>query len=224
MRRVLRWDPYGEPSEDGMQFRLFYEGQFLASSGEPRDGQLDRRALHKHNLRRAFHRQLQHLWETHPFLSKAKIFGDMFDIQDQPLRPMVEVVRDMHPNCGFNWVPLVCRQFSLLCKLEILMLRRDRPGAIFRDSRDIDNRLKTLFDALKMPRDMGELGGMAPIEGEDPFFVLLQSDDLITHVSVETDDLLDPPSEAGMDDSWARVVVTVTLSPYAANMFNLNFA
>ncbi len=75
-----------------------------------------------------------------------------------------------------------------------------------------------------MPENKGEIGENTPQEGETPFFVLLQSDNLISHVSVETSELLDPPHNAGKDGSYARLIVSVTLSPYYVNMFNLGFA
>jgi hypothetical protein len=98
----------------------------------------------------------------------------------------------------------------------------DRPGRIF-NARDIDNRLKTLFDALKMPT-APELGGELPIDDDNPMFVLLQKDELISHVSVETDDLLASPPSAGRDDSYARLLIDVSIQPYDVNMFNLSFA
>jgi hypothetical protein len=82
---------------------------------------------------------------------------------------------------------LVIEELSLSCRLDILFLRSDRAGSLIK-SGDIDNRLKTLFDALRMPESKAELGGYEkPIDDEDPFFVLLQDDKLITHISVETD-------------------------------------
>lgn len=51
---------------------------------------------------------------------------------------------------------------------------------------DIDNRLKTLFDALRLPNQTNELVGYDnPAPDENPFFCLLEDDSLITHVSVE---------------------------------------
>jgi len=44
---------------------------------------------------------------------------------------------------------------------------------------DIDNRIKVLFDGLKMPETVSELGGVALESEEDPFFCLLEDDNLI---------------------------------------------
>lgn len=88
-------------------------------------------------------------------------------------------------------------------------------------SRDLDNRLKVLFDALRMPQNPNELTGEDFQQDEDPMFVLLQDDSLITSVSVETDELLSP---ANHDDSQVRLTISVNLRPYNVNMFNISFA
>ena len=61
---------------------------------------------------------------------------------------------------------------------------RGRPGHAVQD---VDNRLKTIFDALRMAKGADELGRntaspQVPDKSEDPFFVVLQDDKLITHV------------------------------------------
>jgi len=117
-------------------------------------------------------------------------------------------------------VPLVCKQFSLTCSVEILLLRSDRPGGIF-NARDIDNRLKVIFDALRKPANEKELEGIEIDDDEKPMFVLLEDDSLISSVAVETDELLSP---ANGDDSEVRLTVSVSLKPYEVNMFNLSFA
>jgi hypothetical protein len=73
------------------------------------------------------------------------------------------------------------------------MLRPEPPGALITQGGDIDNRLKTLFDALRMPHNLSELPkGSVPDVDQDPFFCLLEDDNLITAVSVKTDRLLVP--------------------------------
>ena len=90
-------------------------------------------------------------------------------------------------------------------------------------SGDIDNRLKTIFDALRMPASKDELGGYeTPEEGETPFYCLLTDDKLISRVSVETDTLLQPTSlEAGDND--ARLVILIKLRPVDVGWDNISF-
>lgn len=112
---------------------------------------------------------------------------------------------------------------SLICGLHILFLRPDTPGQMIR-SGDIDNRLKTLFDALRMPAEAQELGKYRePVEGETPFHVLLQDDKLISQLSVETDLLLEP-SALEPDENDARLVITVQTRIYGARWGNLSYA
>src|ERR1017187_1955041 len=68
------------------------------------------------------------------------------------------------------------------------------PSESHADSRVIDNRIKVLFDGLRMPKASNEIDG-APQEGEDPFYCLLEDDSLITRVNVTTDRLLTPKAD-----------------------------
>jgi hypothetical protein len=103
----------------------------------------------------------------------------------------------------------------LICSLSILFLRTDAPGAIV-NSGDVDNRLKTLFDGLRMPTNKDEVRH-GPSDDEKPFFVLLEDDKLITHLSVETDTLLEQVSEH-WDDNDVRLIISVKVKPYAGMM------
>lgn len=233
-RVIIRRDADPIAEEPLVKFRLFYQGPLFASKGDAFDEQVDRRRGHKHSLRHAFHRQLRHYWQTHPWLSTTSAGWDVLGLKrdelDLPAAGMPhrspymwEHLARLHEVQGIKFVPLVCAEFKLLCELDILMLRRDRPGGIFQ-SRDIDNRLKTLFDALRMPKNGLELDGIEVEDEDRPMFTLLQDDSLITNVSVETDELLDPPEESGKDDSYVRLLIDVKLHPYDINMFNLSFA
>jgi hypothetical protein len=109
------------------------------------------------------------------------------------------------------------------CEIDILFLRPDPPGKLLQ-SGDIDNRLKTVFDALKMPSSLDEAGGKGPQEDESPFFVLLEDDKLISSVSIKTDTLLEPTSSAMTNDiSDARLVIHVRFWPIRATWSNIDF-
>ena len=75
------------------------------------------------------------------------------------------------------------------------VLLGDGPGSIVKSGGDIDNRLKVLFDALRMPQTCDEVCGDVPAEDENPFFCLLEDYKLISKVQVETNRLLTPPAE-----------------------------
>jgi hypothetical protein len=63
-----------------------------------------------------------------------------------------------------------------------------------------------------------------PRPDEDPFFCLLEDDKQVSHLSVETDRLLDPPTPDAANERKAKIVITVELRPYYVNLFNLSFA
>jgi hypothetical protein len=77
-------------------------------------------------------------------------------------------------------------------------------------SGDLDNRLKILFDALRMPKpNSKELPPNAvPDDTEHPFFCLLEDDALITRVSIESDRLLDRQMKT---DSEVELVIRAKL-------------
>ena len=111
-----------------MEFRLTYAGELLAKRG---------RSLHVHNIRREFHKQLKILWNEHPVLKRGHPSGP--NIPD----PESSIGRTFGQH-GFRWKPIVTEDNGLICALDILMLRKGPPGEV---RTDIDNRLKTLFDA-----------------------------------------------------------------------------
>lgn len=125
---------------------------------------------------------------------------------------------------SYRFAPLVTKSLGVHCALNVLFLRNLPPGEIVHRG-DIDNRIKTLLDGLKMPTDAKQLGGYeAPDDGEDPFFCLLEDDSLITRLAVEADTLLEPIEGDQPNVTDARVVITVTLKPYVGTYQNQAFA
>jgi hypothetical protein len=107
-------------------------------------------------------------------------------------KPIFQHIADNYNSFGYRFLPLVSKENGVICAVEILFLRRDNPGGLIVNAGDIDNRMKTLFDAFRMPQTKAELGGHEPEEHENPFFCLVQDDSLITSGSVTTDRLLQP--------------------------------
>lgn len=230
-----------------MRFRLTYEGPLLSSqpaqltdkNGNPAK---DRKGEHKHRIRQQLHPQLKRLWSANQFLRFNKLTpASSWDIlpesamsvqwdDQQRKRPMSELLSQVfshHKDLGYGYVPLIWEDADLACSLRILCLRLDHDNAVL-PGRDIDNRIKTLIDALMMPsvkqgppmRDNEELPAQ---EDEKPFFVLLDDDRRIAHLEIETDHLLAPvPSDA--DESYVRLLITVETRVVNTTMFNLSFA
>tara|TARA_R110002074_G_scaffold401834_1_gene601743 strand:- start:1216 stop:1956 length:741 start_codon:yes stop_codon:yes gene_type:complete len=227
------------PTEPQMRFRLTYEGLLRSVNRDPLDHKPDLLALHKHVIRSSFHGQLKQLWETDEFLKQAKVDRHSFppaqptDLRpkwatsDEQRIPLKDALAGQYVSQnGFNFVPLVTERFNLLCSLSILFLRRDIPGSLI-SAGDIDNRVKTIIDALRPPQKPNEFIGkdMQPIVPEPdqtPFYCLMEDDKQVSHLSVETDTLLDPINNE-MDLAKVRLIITVELRPYYITMQNLNF-
>ena len=93
-----------------------------------------------------------------------------------------------HPCAGIKFVPLVIRIRYMECHLAVTWHRHDPPGTILSETGDIGNRLKTLFDSLRMPHNPSELPPALKHPGV--FFCLLEDDSLITKLSVDTSQIL----------------------------------
>jgi hypothetical protein len=239
-RKIIYLDPIERDQEEpALRFRLVYQGPLRASQTYKAGQQPDRLSDHKHEIRKIFHRQLKTLWGGNKFLRDAVIGPSQWKKINQPVfdlnwdlgsatekdERLVDIIARKYPMLGHNFVPLVYEDASLLCSLDILFLRRDTPGNVL-NAGDLDNRLKTLIDALKMPRNMNELGKYtSPAKDEDPFFCLLDDDKGITSFAVESDNLLQYDKINNQDDqSQVNIVITVEIKPYSITLFNLAFA
>ncbi len=221
--RILRNDPQVKWGADILRFRLTYQGLLLSESTK---GSLrSARATHKQEIRKHFHKQLKRLWETNPALASAGtgksekwvIFGTLSSANS------VDGLAWRFELGDYNFVPLITDNLDVLCNIDVLYLSNYPPGSVFK-SGDIDNRLKTLFDALTMPKDKLQLGDyVSPEEEEKPFFCLLEDDSLITKASVETDTLLSPVSTLP-DSNDARVIITVETKLAHVKFDNIAFA
>lgn len=158
-----------------MKFTLTYRGELKSNRG----------AKDKHELRRHFHRQLKELWTQKPLSGFRRRLLDRSS-NDQS----TNIVRDI---AGFEFAPLICERLALTAELRITLFRPHPPGALVGSGGDIDNRMKTVLDALKVPSEPNALpNGATPSDDEIPFFCLLEDDKLITELSVTTERLLEP--------------------------------
>ena len=159
-----------------MEFRLIYEG--------PLHGQ-GAKSSHKWEIRRALHPQLQRLWQERPLKDAAT------RLLAHPAPPgQVSVIVEKG---GLRFAPLVTQRLDLYAELSVLLFRQQPRGTLITDGGDIDNRLKTLLDGLRVPR--GALEGRADLPTEpdpQPFFCLLEDDSLVSKVTVESEQLLRP--------------------------------
>lgn len=173
-----------------MKFTLYYRGP-LKSNGT---------AAEKHAIRKVFHKQLNVLWTQEPLLSNEDEL-----LQSGSITGGIGIIKTVNNKL---YVPLVNSRIQSIASIKINLLRPEAPGNIVTQGGDIDNRLKTLFDALKIP-DAGSLHPTTIFEpDEDPFHCVLEDDNLITNVSVKTDRLLLP------DASTNEVVLIIKVTTY----------
>ena len=159
-----------------MEFRLIYEG--------PLHGQ-GAKSSHKWAIRRALHPQLQRLWQERPLRDQA---GSLLAHPAAPAKPSVIVEKG-----GRLFAPLVTQRLDLYAEISVLLFRQQPRGTLITDGGDIDNRLKTLLDGLRVPHGSLEGSPDEPVEPDpSPFFCLLEDDSLVTKVTVESEQLLRP--------------------------------
>jgi hypothetical protein len=157
------------------------------------------RTAEKQCLRRVFHRQLAEFWKQNPL-------NDYRYLWDSSI-PLFKPTSDIRRKCGaFEFVPLVNEYMHLVADLQIHLLRPEPPGSVKAQSGDLDNRMKTLLDALRIPRVLDEIPSNAvPASDEHPFFCLLEDDALINSFSVITHRWLEP----GIPAKEAILIVSV---------------
>jgi hypothetical protein len=168
-----------------MEFRLVYRGPLKTDRG-PKD---------KHSIRMQIHPQLKELW-THEPLSGLRKY-----LQYPPATGEMSVIEEVE-SCRF--APVVTGKLHLVCDLDIIMLRPEKPGRVIMGG-DVDNRLKTLFDALRCPKNPEEIppedAGGLPC----PLHCSMQDDSLVSDLRVTCDRLLDPK-----DPEEVLLIVQVT--------------
>jgi hypothetical protein len=218
-----------------MEFRLVYDGQL-------RSGQGGGSSANKHEIRKAIHQQLAQLWEAIPDLKMrssphsvlrapaaegmAGQLGYKVTMAAAIQQPSLwETLGGRFQRCDYRFVPLVSNHLKLTCSLDILLLWRDRIVPVG-PAGDIDNRLKTLFDALQIPQSCSDVD---PPTGKDEYlFVLLENDNLITDVRVTTDRMLTPyvqtPGQgASHPENLVRLVINVKVQPSVVDFENVAF-
>jgi len=158
-----------------MEFYLKYDGPLKSNAG----------AKDKHKIREYLYPQMKKQWDIKPLNHlKGKILTSGRELS---------VLKEVD---GVIFAPLVSSVLEFICQLDITILWTEEPGVISEFGGDIDNRLKTLFDALQCP----DINQIKPVKesfaDKQPFFCLLENDKLITSVNIHTHTLLCSKNEA----------------------------
>jgi hypothetical protein len=159
-----------------MEFRLIFKGHL------PPEDKADVKV--KHDIRQQLHPQLREVWRSHPNMRNS-----MKPKGATGLSEMDEVAKN-NTRFGFRFVPLI-REVDNACSLNIVILFRHEPYRAWNHG-DLDNRIKTLVDGMRMPKQGTELPKGSPSPDEDPFFVLMDDDKVIYEFQVTSDQLFLP--------------------------------
>ncbi len=208
-----------------MRFRLTYDGILHAS------GKGSSRLQEKWDIRNAIHPQLVELWAVDPTMTHAREAATVprysgyfwterthLDEKPPPREYDPKKYKDLFAPVvvgGHEFMPLIRDSVGLACSLDIVFMRKGAIGSLVSQDGDLDNRIKTLFDGLRMPLP-SEMGNHHP--GEEPFHCLLQDDALITGFKVDTDRLLTKPVGNILE---VRFVIAVSIMLMQEGMFFL---
>jgi hypothetical protein len=218
-----------------MKFTLTYDGELKASGN----------ASNKRDLiwgiRQQIGDQLLDLWRVHPalrsvaihwYIAKDKIFGWFekhhsnfsSDSSGPPPEPTdredcIDLCGSISVN-GFDFQPLVRDAIGLNCAIDILFLRKEAKGRVYQGG-DLDNRIKTLLDALRVPTSQ-ELNRIQydAIYPTQKMYCLLEDDALVTGLGVKTGQLLNRP---GTSESEVRLIIDVDVRVTHPRAYNQVF-
>ena len=179
-----------------MEFTLTYRGKLLGASRS------NTRADEKQRLREHFGRQIERIWkddirfnDIDPTSLQEPISTafDPFDVA-RPIQNWRGFFFRLELK-GYTFVPLLTAPVEADCWLVIRLLRPQRPGGIVYTGGDLDNTLKTIFDALRMPREAQEV--LDPPAGvtRGLVYCLLADDRLVTRLVIDSKRLLLPAEE-----------------------------
>ncbi len=147
-----------------MKFKLVYTGELKINP--------KKRSQHLHDIRMALSPQLERLTEISPYNTiKEKM-------QKRPLKGIREID-------GAKFFPIIRPELNLVAELDIQILH---PELLETPRADIDNRMKTLLDALKRPQSAHEL--CEGINKDEVIYTLLDDDHLVTKMLINTSHLL----------------------------------
>lgn len=211
-----------------MDFFLRYRGALPACT------QSKPRTVEKHQIRTYLSPQLRDIWRNvHPLIfyvpetnqvqeaiiENGHVVYDSGGFIKLPQKAPNKFL--VVPFKGWRFIPTIGRALKLACRLDIRFLRREEPGAIVQGG-DLDNRLKTLFDGLRIPLEESQVPVAAESGSNPNCYCLLEDDSLITHVSIETGRLWGPlGDQEGEHD--VDLTIHVTVKVREVTMDNMSF-
>jgi hypothetical protein len=219
-------------SQNKMELTLRFRGELPAATKS------NARVLDKHRIRKDLHNQLAVFWAQHRSLVDinkdlkglqiTKRARGVFDV-DRPIIGMKNFFW-RYPLCGYDFIPLVTHVHELHCHLDIRVYRRlDQRGILF-EGGDLDNRLKTFFDALRVPAEPSQI----PEELDTPemefhtkewphMFCLLDDDKAIKKLSIQSLKMLTPiPENCEHPENYTEMDIDVNITPASSAILPMN--
>ena len=186
-----------------MKFELFVVGEI--KSGNAGRG----RSENIFEIRKQLEPQLRRVWESQPLLEFDKQKGIRGSISGL----MTNMVCRWVSNTRF--IPVICEGLHLAARIEFTFYEPTGSLSVASEVSDIDNRLKTLFDALRYPRDVNEIGDR---DYGNEFHCLLDDDIRIWEITVKRTRLL---RDMEGQDRFARISVEAIASQTTLNNLSL---
>lgn len=185
-----------------MKFTLTYEGELRSND-----------ARRKWEIRKHFHPQLAELWRVSPALQQLQdrnMVGPSVHHSDGT--ETVDICAPIERG-GRRFIPLVRESLAVKCGLKIIFLRKEEPGRVYQGG-DLDNRIKTLLDALSMP-EAAQVRADESIS--DPIYCLMEDDRLLMNLAVETHRLLTRPNAS---EHEVHLLIEVDVRVTLARIYN----
>ena len=172
-------------------------------------------------LRKAFHPQLKRFWLAHQHLNSVKTHCFLKDSQERghELQLLSEQFADFFTVDSTHFVPLAIQKLHLVCEIDVLLLVSPNSAHLLARS-DIDNRMKTLLDGLRMPQQKSELlNDLSAGSVQDPYYVLVEDDSQVSKLSVEYDTYL-AAEQADIANDIVSAIISVRIRPTLVTMTN----
>ncbi|HTR26216.1 MAG TPA: RusA family crossover junction endodeoxyribonuclease [Terriglobales bacterium] len=173
-----------------MKIDLTYDGLLLSSTDK------HARVKNKNQIRFDLDKQLYEVWLAGSF--------KRFQLEENHMYEAALQFGDI------VFVPLLARKMNASCRLEIQFLRTEHAGEITHGG-DLDNRMKTLLDALRLPQNDSEIVAELADQkfgDERPCVCLLEDDALVTELIIRTRRIMKP-----MPKNHVRLVISAEFNP-----------
>lgn len=185
-----------------MEFTLYYRGPLLSQG--TKSGKKLKKA--KCDIRNALMPQLRDAWKHLP-LDAEKWLDPDYELTT------ISTVADQ------QFSAIVTNTHHAIAELKILFLRPAPLGGLVKHGGDIDNRMKTLLDALSIPREDQLSGIHNHLQYDGISHCLLEDDSLVSGLSITVDRLMDPQNEKEV-----LLIISVRIRRTQSTLKNLAFA